>query len=263
MAATASSVAPIEADSAAVPEQELASWREEVRCRARGRARRVALPPLRPLRIAALVVVLLLHAWLLLGLRAAMRHAPPAPAEAITVRLIESAAEPPLPQPLKLPPRRAPRAARPSAAPVIARAAAVEAPAAAPPPQPRPHLFNLDGSIDLPREPAADPRAMRGSFVTPAPAAEALAIMRHQRPLKVRPNHFAGNWRQSTGSAFRDFIADHLTFEQEFVLPWGTHVKCAEVFLFLAAGGGCGWETPYPYYVPTEKWKPASALDEQ
>jgi hypothetical protein len=91
-----------------------------------------------------------------------------------------------------------------------------------------------------------------------------MQIMRHQRLLKVRPNHFAGNWRAAnSGSVFQDFIADHLTFEQEFVLPWGTHVKCAEVFLFLAAGGGCGWETPYRYYVPTEKWKPASVLEEQ
>ena len=262
MASTASTVAQ-QCDDDASPEHELAAWHDAVRHRAWAPEAGAPAPPLRRARIGVLLFVLLLHALLLIALRHAMHQPPLAQIEPLQVRLIDEAAssEPPLPRPPPLPTRAPPRV------PSIARAQPRVAPAPAAPPATEPpplHLFNPDGSIALPRDSAPDSTAMTATFATPPPSDEALRIMRHQRPLKVRPNHFAEKWRPAnSGSAFTDFIADHLTFEQEFVLPWGTHVKCAEVFLFLAAGGGCGWETPYRYYVPTEKWRPASALDEE
>lgn len=266
MASTASSLAQ-QCDDDAALEHELAAWHEAVRHRAWTRVAREPLQPLQPLRIAALVFVLLLHALLLWALRNAMHKPPLAQVEPVQVRLIlESAsfesAEPPLPQPPPLPAR--PVVTRP---PALPRALPHDAPRPAPPAAPAPespalHVFNPDGSIDLPREGAPKSDALTATFTSPPPSDEALRIMRHQRPLKMRPNHFAQQWKQPGTTALEDFIADHLTFEQEFTLPWGTHVKCGEVFLLIAAAGGCGWETPYRYYVPTEKWRPASSLDE-
>lgn len=266
MASTARSVAPLCVDDDPATETELAAWRWDVRLRASGRLRRVPPPPLRPLRILALVIVLLVHALLVLGLRVAMRKPEFAKVIAVQVRLIEEAAEPALPQPAPLPPRGRPALAPPAPPRVVRPPAQVATPASPPTAVEAPaplHIYNADGSIDLPHEsPRSD--SMSATFQTPPPAAEAMQIMRHQRPLKVRPNHFAGSFRPAgSGSVLKDFVDDHLTAKQEFVLPWGTHVACQEVFLFLAAGGGCGWFTPYRYYVPTEKWKPASTLDEE
>lgn len=248
----------------APPEHELAAWHEAVRHRAWTRVLRAPREPLRPARVGALVFVLLLHALLLLALHRAVRAPPLAQVEPVQVRLIVEASEPPLPQP---PPRPLPEQAPPPRPHAPARAPlplARPAPQSVEPEPPAlPHIFNPDGSIDLPRDTARRPDAMTGTFGMPPPSDEARRIMQHQRPLKMRPNHFAQVWRQGGGNALDDFIADHLTFEQEFTLPWGTHVKCGEIFLFLAAAGGCGWETPYRYYVPTEKWKPASVLEEE
>lgn len=266
MASTARSVTPLCVDDDPATEIELAAWRWDVRLRAAGRLRRVPMPPLRPLRILALVIVLLVHALLILGLRVAMRKPEFATVIPVQVRLIQEYAEPTLPQPAPLPPR-VQTSLSPPAPPRVFRPPAQFATPAAPPAAVEPpplHIYNPDGSIDLPRDVTPPKDGMSATFQTPPPAPEAMQIMRHQRPLKVRPNHFAGNWRPpGSGSVLKDFVADHLTFKQEFVLPWGTHVECEEVFLLLAAGGGCGWYTPYRYYVPTEKWKPASTLDEE
>ena len=214
-----------------------------MRLRAAGRLRRVPMPPLRPLRILALVIVLLVHALLILGLRVAMRKPEFATVIPVQVRLIQEYAEPTLPQPAPLPPR-VQTSLSPPAPPRVFRPPAQFATPAAPPAAVEPpplHIYNPDGSIDLPRDVTPPKDGMSATFQTPPPAPEAMQIMRHQRPLKVRPNHFAGNWRPpGSGSVLKDFVADHLTFKQEFVLPWGTHVECEEVFLLLAAGGGCG-----------------------
>ena len=262
MASTAASIAPPRDDDV-LPQAELAAWHAQVRLRAIARLYAPPPPTLRPLRILALVIVLVLHALLLFGLRVAMHKPPLGSVQPVQVRLIVETAEPPLPQPAALPPRvPANLLAVPRAPRVLSRPRDAAPPAEIPTPEAVPHVFNPDGSIALP--PATAPRsdALTANFEAPPPSPDQ-KIMRHQRPLKVRPNHFAQYFRADSGSALTDFVSDHLTFEQEFVLPWGTHVKCAEVFVLVALGGGCGWETPYPYYVPVERWKPATSLDEQ
>ena len=238
-------------------------WREDVRLRAL--ARRAPAPFRVPAWGWIGVAVLLLTIALL---RSAL-HPPRAPAaDSTSIRIVlldAPAPEPPLPQPAPLPPRSAsatphvpaPRVAQPASETADAVSPATEEDAS-PPLQ----LFNPDGSVVLPPEKRERPDSMAASFSVPR-LPEAIGIMRHQRPLKVRPNHFARNFRQPSGSALQDFVADHLTKKKEFTLPWGTHVECAGVTLFVAFVGGCGWYTPYRYYVPTEHWKPATELDEQ
>jgi len=63
VASTARSVAPLRVDDDPATEIDLAAWRWDVRLRAAGRSRRMPMPPLRPLRILALVIVLLLQVF--------------------------------------------------------------------------------------------------------------------------------------------------------------------------------------------------------
>lgn len=232
-------------------------WRADVRLRALARRRP------EPFRVPAwgwmTIVAAMCVITLLLAIRP-LRRAAPDSTEIRIVLLDADAPEPPLPQPAPLPPRRSPVTPRLAAAPHTE--SAPESSAAPVPNAEAPHVFNTDGSIALPRETPPRNDAMAATFSGPI-LPESMAIMRHQRPLKVRPNHFAQNFRQPTGSTLTDFVADHLTAKKEFVLPWGTHVECTGVALFVAFVGGCGWYTPYRYYVPVERWKPASVLDEQ
>ena len=117
-------------------------------------------------------------------------------------------------------------------------------------------MFNPDGSIILP--PAGANQGMQASFVPQSTAAS--PIMRHQRPLKVRPNHFAGNWQAPADETLLGaFVREHLTSDTtQFMTPWGTLVKCGVVVVM----GGCTWGPP-PARQPTQTWRPASALDEE
>jgi hypothetical protein len=228
-------------------------WREDVRLRALARRApaRFRVPVWGWIAIAALLLAIVLRIAL-----QPQRITPAANSSMHIVLLDASAPEPPLPQPAPLPARTAP-AARRVATPSPPPAPVAEQDAPAPL-----RLFNADGSVVLPREQPPRAESIIATF-TAARLPESIAIMRHQRPLKVPPNHFAQNFRQPGGSALTDFVADHLTAKKEFTLPWGTHVECVGVSLFVAFVGGCGWYTPYRYYVPTEHWKPATELDEQ
>jgi len=245
-------------DTAVAASPELSAWRVELRLRAIERLQRTPVRPPRWVRLAAVALLLVFHATVLVGLRQAMFASRPRDQPVVQVELIDVQAEPALPEP---PLRResAPRTVRPAPRQPPPRAETVPAE----PETLRPHLFNPDGSIILPHVVPPPSDGMVATFGEPRVSSD-IGIMEHKRPLKVRPNHFEPYYAAvHTGSVLNDFVANHLMAEQEFVLPWGTHVKCAEVFMFVAAGGGCGWFTPYPYYVPRERWKPASMLDEE
>jgi len=238
---------------------ELARWRADVRLRV------LARPAPTPVRAPWPVWSSLCAALLLLALFGRPPVAPrPSETVGLQVMLLDAPvapAEPPLavpPPPRELPPR--PVAPASAVGPVASEVSASPEPAAPPVP---PHVFNPDGSIDLPREPVSRNDALVASFSAPPRSAEAQRIMTHQRPLKVRPNHFAANFRAPSGSALTDFVEDHLTASAQFTLPWGTHVECKGVGLGVAWLGACGWYTPYKYYVPQAPWRPASVLDEQ
>jgi len=252
-----------ERDTDAAAPAQLALWRADVRLRAL--ARRAPERVRAPLRVwLALGTAVLLLVLVGRMLTPAPTPAPPGVSLEVFLRdASPSAVEPPLAVPA--PPREIPalRATPVAAAPASADDAAPPespAPSAAPA---APHVFNLDGSIDLPRETAPRGDALVANFSAPPRSAEALRIMTHQRPLKVRPNHFAANFRAPSGSALTDFVEDHLTATKSFTLPWGTHVDCKGVGLGVAWLGACGWYTPYKYYVPQAPWRPASVLDEQ
>ena len=234
-------------------------WREDMRLRAL--ARRAPEPFRVPawawIGSLALLLALVLFRDALLPQRVRTNDS----ASVRIVLLDAPAPEPPLPEPAPLPKHAASRRTAPNVSIAALRPAPV--PAATEPILPAPlNLFNPDGSVALPPEHATPHEAIAASFGAPL-LPQAIGIMRHQRPLKVRPNHFASSFRQPSGSALTDFVADHLTAKKEFTLPWGTHVECVGVSLFVAFVGGCGWYTPYRYYVPTEHWKPATELDEQ
>lgn len=245
--------------NSAVSGPELAAWQCGLRLRALARLHETPARPPRWLRIGALALLLVLHGAVLIALREAMFAPRPGNPPVVEVELIEFSSEPALPEPVppQVPARRTPQVTtvRPPP-PRETLPLPVEAS--------QPRLFNPDGSIVLPNEPSPPPAdSMTATFSEPVPSPD-IGIMQHKRPLKVRPNHFEAAYAElHTNSVLNDFVARNLTFTQEFVLPWGTHVKCAEVFVIVAAGGACGWYTPYPYYVPRERWKPASVLDEQ
>lgn len=252
-------------DADAPPPEELAHWRTDVRLRAL--ARRAPAPVHAPLR----VWIALGCALLLLGLAGRLlTPAAPPPTETVSLQIVlrdapAAAPEPPLSVP---PPARelAPLPVVPPAAETRTASNPAGPPESAPQPDAPaspPHVFNLDGSIDLPRETAPRADALAANFSAPPRSAEALRIMTHQRPLKVRPNHFAANFRAPSGSTLTDFVEDHLTASKSFTLPWGTHVDCKGVALGVAFLGACGWYTPYKYYVPEAPWRPASVLDER
>ncbi len=242
-----------------VDDRELAAWREEIRRHALlGLARQPARPP-SLVRIGAFVALLLMYAVLLLGLRDAMRVIPAPQESAIQVTWIDlRQPEPPLPLPEAKPhatslpamPRRV------SAPSPVAMAPSVPAPSTA---EPMLHVYNVDGSVMLPRDfsTRADRDSMQASFVPQSTAPS--SIMRPQRPLKVRPNHFARNWQAPPGeSLLGSFVREHLTAQTEFVTPWGTHVKCG-LIVFM---GGCSWG-PGPVWMPSQRWQPATELDEE
>jgi len=249
-------------DETATASSELANWRSDVRLRAL--ARRVPEPVRAPLPVwIAVALASLLFALFGRWLNSLPRPLTPTTSVQVFLRdELTAAAEPALPVP---PLHRASAPARVTAQPMAAAAPAAPPAAeseAVEPPSPL-HIFNPDGSIDLPAEATPRNDALVASFDAPPRSADGVRIMKHVRALKVRPNHFAGNFRASSSSTLTDFVDEHLTVTKEFTLPWGTHVECKGVGLGVAWLGGCGWYTPYRYYVPQALWRPASVLDEQ
>lgn len=247
-------------DDEQAAERDLAAWRLEIRLHALAElARKPAKPP-RWVRISVFVALLLLMTISLVGLRHAMRPKISPNEMAIEIRFIDEA--PPevlpeaLPEPQPLPARVVVRTT--AARRIKPSAAAAQTVSTVPEPESAPsyRIFNPDGSIIIP--PAGVNKGMQASFVPQSTAAS--PIMHHQRPLKVRPNHFAGNWQAPDGETILgSFVREHLTSDTiQFMTPWGTLVKCRVV----AVMGGCSWGPP-PVWQPTQTWRPASALDEE
>lgn len=245
-------------DEAFLPPEdfETLAWRDTVRERALARADFVPTPPSRAIGWALLLAILL-HLALLIGLRQAMRPEPTSTEENIRVELIDLASpEPALPQPPPIPVRQP--SARVAQTPVLKPV--VQAPAKTSQPQAEQesiHIYNLDGNVDIPKDLAQqiDDAKPKPSFISPTIAPS--PILNPKRPLRVRPNYFAKYWVDSEGLAG---LVNQLTTTKAFTTPWGTKVECQTIAFII---GGCGWYTPSPYYVPVERWKPATELDEK
>jgi hypothetical protein len=252
-------------DDAEASERDLAVWRHEIRLQALAHLASQPDKPSRSVRIGVFVVLILVLTASLVGLRRAMRPKISPNEVAIEIRLIEEARpEPPGRSP------SAPKAmdGREGPTRVVTHATAarrIEPPAAAPQrvstvPEPESvpayRVFNPDGSVIIP--PAGANQGMQASFVAQSTAPSPL--MQHQRPLKVRPNHFAQNWQAPPDETLLgSFVREHLTSDtRQFMTPWGTLVKCGVVVLIA----GCTWGPP-PARESRPTWQPASALDEQ
>jgi hypothetical protein len=247
----------IDDETAAAPEDnETLLWRDAVRVRALARPIHDASRPPRAIRWALLAAIVV-HLLILLGLREAMRPPPVNVEQNIRVELIDLA--PPEPAPPQPPPIPAKQAIA-HVAPAPVRRTTAPMPVKTPEPEEAEsiHIFNLQGDVDIPKDLAEqiDNAKPKPSFIakTIAPS----PILNPPRALRVRPNHFSKQWVDNEGLAG---LVNQLTTSKEFTTPWGTKVECGVSFLMLM--GGCGWYTPSPYYVPVEKWKPATELDER
>lgn len=242
------------------------AWLAALRERALAHAR--ARPPASPraLKLGALALAVLAHLLFALWLRDLMRMPPATDNDRIAVTLIDAPPpEPALPEP----PLPLPRVPAPVAARSILSARAAPAPDATPSaPPPSLHLYNPDGSIALPpaTNDALTVRVAPDAFIAQS-TAPSLLMLPH-RPLKIRPNHFAGVWKSGKSvelfDRLNELIDEHLTVKKEMTTPWGSKVKCQATYLFVIAVAGCGWGfPPPPGGRPTEHWKPATELDEQ
>src|SRR5438309_3071338 len=213
---------------------------------------------------AAVLALVLLAVWL----RHLMQAHPAFDDERIEVRLID--APPPEPE-LPVPPPIVAQLHTPVAS--IAPRRANTAPAAPAPvvSQETPNgvqqlrLYNIDGSIIVP--PETDKAAVADTMFVPKSTAPSALMLPH-RPLKIRPNHFAGVWKSGKTidlfDRLNELIDDHLTVKKEMTTPWGSKIKCEATYLFIIAVAGCGWGfPPPPGGRPTEHWKPATELDEK
>ncbi len=128
------------------------------------------------------------------------------------------------------------------------------------------HVYNPDGSLDVPKDlveqiDAAQPKP---NFI--AQSVEPSPIMLPHRPLKIRPNHFDKDWvhpvRETLLEARINNLNDLLrsaSTSKEFTTPSGDKVVCSWILIM----GGCQWGLPPPPGGrPMEPWKPATVLDE-
>jgi hypothetical protein len=244
--------------------RELAAWRHEIRLHALSQlANKPAKPP-RSVRIGVFVCLFLLLAASLIGLRHATRLKIAPDETAIQILLIdESQPEPPGRSPSapkamdgrEGPPLPAKVVAHTTMAKRVASPSTVAVDTTASESTPSYRVFNPDGSVIL--APVSANQGMQASFVPQSTAAS--PIMHHQRPLKIRPNHFAGNWQAPPDETLLGaFVREHLTADTQFMTPWGTLVKCGVIVLVA----GCTWGPP-PVWQPTQTWRPASALEEE
>jgi hypothetical protein len=241
-------------DDADASERDLAAWRHEIRLLALAHLASQPAKPPRTVRIGVFVVLILVLTASLVGLRRAMRPKISPNETAIEVFLVdESQPEPPQPFPTPLPAKENATAARRIPPPVTVTQNASTT--LEPEPSPSYHVFNPDGSVILPQ--AGGNQGMQASFV--AQSTVASPVMQHQRPLKVRPNHFAQNWQAPPDETLLGaFVREHLISDTaQFMTPWGTLVKCGVVVLIA----GCTWGPP-PARESRPTWQPASALDE-
>ena len=220
-----------------------------------------------------------MHLALFVGLYEAMKPHLVEETEVMHVELIDAPlAEPALPEP---PPHMlAPSAPTPQLMVVAPRVRSSEQTSARPsstpapsvhatPPTPQYRAYNLDGSLNVPKDlvELMDAALPKPNFIPKSTAPS--PIMLPHRPMKIRPNYFADKWTHSWHNEtllgrVAEFIDDNLTTKKEFTTPWGTTVKCEAAFLLVIAGGACGWGfPPPPGGRPIEYWKPATVLDEQ
>jgi len=256
------------------PEREpVDDWSEGIRARALAHARAHETRGPRSLRILAISTAVLLHLIAAVWLYLLMRPHPMLDEGRIEVRLLDAApAEPALPEPpapIQPPPpvsttavmaRRAPAAIESNPAPssVVPSESTTQM-----------HIFNADGSIDIPAEVADQTDAGQLPHFIPKSTAPS-SLMTLKRPVKIRPNHFASAWKAPEnenllGAALRktaEFVDKNLSVEKEFDTPLGK-IKCKAAFMIVMAGGGCVDVPPKPYEPPAEKWKPATVLDEK
>jgi hypothetical protein len=212
----------------------------------------------------ALLIALTLHIGIFIALRTDVIDVHRNDSDALAVELINwtpadfAVPEPALPQP-------APRAAKPSASAApsvrIVTSPSEPSPISATPIETTPsvHLYNADGSIDVPTDLARQLDAPPTTRAIDAPPIADNRVMVHERPLKVRPNHFDAAWQAThAGSALDQFVANHLVKSTDIMrMPWGTRVQCAWIVIIA----GCAWGPPDVWH-PSQTWKPSTALDE-
>ncbi len=206
----------------------MAQWHADVRERAL--TRREYWPALTPRCVvyAAMAFAIGLHLGILIALREAMRPEFVADETAIQVVLIDASyPELPLPEPASRaifrpmpgapanisaphkPQRRTPSLATPS--PVTPTESI-----------PTFRAYNIDGSLNIPADLAQQIDRAQPEPTFKSPPIEMSPIMRHQRPLKIRPNHFAQNWQPAPDETLLGkFTREHLTKQSEFVTPGG------------------------------------------
>jgi hypothetical protein len=218
----------------------------------------------RALPIWALLAAIAIHIGIFIALRSEIAQHASAESTAISVQMIDLI--PAMPTAGEIPPEPIPPPIV-HAAPRILRApttliepSLVPTPAA--PPEattPTLHLYNADGSLALPPNPAARSDAIVARALDAPPVADN-TIMMHIRPLKVRPNHFDAQWEASHGGNPLDrFISDHLMKTTGVMrMPWGTRVQCAWIVIVA----GCAWG-PADYWHGDQSGKPATELDEK
>jgi hypothetical protein len=239
---------------------ELAAWREDIRRHALAQLARKPEPPPRSWRIGALAFLFLLHAVMLVGLREAMRLRMVPDETPIHVSWIDlPQPEPSLPQPSAVPAHHSAPSRRfinvpqtitpPTESPVVG--------------EPEFRAYNPDGSVNIPSDLAQQTDRARPEPSFTSDLTDSSTIMRHQRPLKVRPNHFAQTWYTPSDSPLADFVERNLTARKEFRTPWGSKIVCVANPILFAVLGGCAWGFPPPHWEPTVTWKPAGMLDEQ
>jgi hypothetical protein len=257
------------------------SWANAVRQRALLRARR--RPPRLPRGVfyAALLIGLLAQVALFVGLYFAMQPAPVVEADVMHVQWLDPpAAEPALPEPQPKPvadqpptpsqpaARAASRAIPRTAAMPARRAAATAAPATATPSEaPAYRAYNADGSLNIPKDLAAqiDAAKPQPNFIVQSTAPS--PIMQPHRLLKIRPNYFAKSWVHARNenllsaalSKLND-LTEAMAVKKDFTTPYGNTVSCSWIIVIA----GCSWGgPPPPGGHPSEKWKPATVLDEE
>jgi hypothetical protein len=260
------------------------AWTNTVRQRALLRSRKPPPKLPRPVFYAALLIGLMAHVVLFVGLYFAMRPQPIVEADVMHVEWLDApAAEAALPEPEPKPiaeqppiPASTPQPAtrvvnsqvpRPAAKPLRGSAATAQPDAAGASEAPAYRAYNPDGSLNIPKDLAdqIDAAKPQPNFIVQSTAPS--PIMEPRRLLKIRPNHFAKNWVHARNenllsaalSKLND-LTEAMTVKKDFTTPYGNTVSCRWIIVIA----GCSWGgPPPPGGHPTEKWKPATVLDEE